>query len=103
MVCMGVFGHIETLGIESTGIVREVGQNVKHIKPGDRVAVVSSGIMQSQAVIPAVSCMKIPDDLSLDDAATMVVAFSTVLYSLNHIGRLEKGQVSRTYRYKVYC
>lgn len=93
MISMGVFGHIEGLGAECSGIVREVGQNVNHIQPGDRVAVAYSGVFQTRVVIPAFSCIKIPDNLSLEDAVTMTIAFLTVLYSLLYIGRLEKCEV----------
>lgn len=37
---------------------------------------------------------KIPDGLSLEEAATMPITFITVIYGLLHLRHLEKGDVS---------
>ncbi|KAL4875728.1 putative polyketide synthase [Aspergillus karnatakaensis] len=92
MVSMGLFGFVNDLGMESTGVVRQVGREVTTLEAGDHVLITAPGSMQTQVCLAESWCVKIPDWLSLEDAASMGVAFSTVLYSLVHLGRLEEGQ-----------
>ncbi|KAL3474867.1 KR domain-containing protein [Aspergillus californicus] len=91
MVSMGFLGFKDGIGIESTGIVRQVGKNVK-LQPGDEVMVTGTGTMQTRICQPAYRCVKIPSGVSLQDAATMTVAFSTVIYSPRDLGGIQRGQ-----------
>ena len=84
------------LGVEVSGIVRKVGPDVKHLKPGDRVLSCSndgafSTIFQTKGLV----CAKMPDDLGFSEAATMPVVYATVIYGLMDIGRLSKEQVTK--------
>lgn len=40
-----------------------------------------------------VLCVKIPDDLSFNEASTMFFPYMTAMHSLMNVGGLEKGQV----------
>lgn len=93
MVSMGVLGQIEDLGIEGSGVVVQRGSDVQHIHNGDRVLFVASGSLQTRRVIPARMCLKVPECLSLEDAATMPAVFATTIYALLHLARLKKSQV----------
>lgn len=94
MVAMGFFGNKEDLGLEGSGIVLRVGADVTDITVGDRVVLMHSGVLASNVVVPHEACIKLPQGLSMADAATMLTAYVTVLYSLLEIGALKKGQVS---------
>ncbi|OQE36960.1 hypothetical protein PENCOP_c011G07769 [Penicillium coprophilum] len=92
MVAMGFFGNKEDLGLEGSGIVLQVGADVTDFAVGDRVMLMHSGVLASNVVVPQESCIKLPTGLSMADAATMLTAYVTVLYSLLEIGALKKGQ-----------
>lgn len=94
MVAMGFFGNKEDLGLEGSGIVLQVGPDVADIVVGDRVMLMHSGVLASNVVVPQEACIKLPQGLSMADAATMLTAYVTVLYSLLEIGSLKKGQAS---------
>ena len=93
-MCMGVVdGTKDGVGLEGSGVIRQVGANVNDLKIGDRVLVSEHGCFSTRLVTSSKLCAKIPDDLSFEEAATMPCVYSTVIYSLLTIGRLEKGQV----------
>ena len=79
------------LGLEGSGIVRAVGTNVTHLKPGDRYMTMGITNMSTRKVGPAEHFVKIPDALSFEDAATMPCVYSTVIYSLLWEARIRKG------------
>ena len=61
---------------------------------GDRVfAVANDGCFTTNAILHAPLVIKIPDNLSFDEAATMAGGFATALQALVDVGQLEKGQV----------
>lgn len=90
---MGFFGNKEDLGLEGSGVVLQVGSDVRGIHVGDRVALMHSGVLASNVTLPQEACIKLPEGLSMADAATMLTAYVTVLYSLLEMGCLKKGQV----------
>jgi NADPH:quinone reductase-like Zn-dependent oxidoreductase len=83
-----------TLGVECSGIVRKVGSKVKGIEIGDRVMATLHGCFTSRVVLSGSNCVKISDDLTFQDAATMPCVYATVIRSLIDVGRVNKGQVS---------
>jgi acyl transferase domain-containing protein/NADPH:quinone reductase-like Zn-dependent oxidoreductase/2-polyprenyl-3-methyl-5-hydroxy-6-metoxy-1,4-benzoquinol methylase len=92
LIAMGIVGsNSASLGLEGAGIVKNVGSEVTNMVVGDRVLVFGAGCFSTSLIVPETLCAKIPDDLSLEDAATMPCVFSTVIYSLLHIGQLKKG------------
>lgn len=91
---MGVVeGTKEGLGLEGSGIIRQIGPDVKDLKIGDRVLISDHGCFSTRLVTSSRLCVKMPDDLSFEEAATMPCVYSTAIYSLLTIGRLEKDQV----------
>lgn len=92
---MGLFGSPDELGVEGSGIIRRVASDVStDLKPGDRVAVVNTGVFRTSAVIHSRRCIKLSDDITLEDAATMPSVYLTSIYCLVNLGRLKKGEVS---------
>ena len=101
MIAMGIVGGESTrkegtspLGLEGTGYVTEVGSEVTNIAIGDRVMLIGCGSVGIATIIqrPAKLCIRIPDQLSDEEAATMPVAYITVLMFLVERWKLEKGQ-----------
>lgn len=91
---MGVVdGTKAGIGLEAAGIIRSVGSEVKDFKVGDRVMMFEHGCFSTRLAISAKLAVKIPGDLSFEQAATLPCVYSTVIHSLLTIGRLEKGQV----------
>lgn len=88
-----VAGAKEGIGLEGAGIVRNVGSEVKDFGIGDRVLIFEHGCFSTRIAVAARLCVKIPDMLGFEEAATMPCVYSTVIYSLITIGRLEAGQV----------
>jgi NADPH:quinone reductase-like Zn-dependent oxidoreductase len=96
---MGVMGSVENIGIEGSGVVRSTGNKVNEIKAGDHVIFFGDGMMRTRKTVTEDRCIKIPSNLSLEDAATMPAVFATAIYSLLHIGLLEKDQVRINWSY----
>ncbi|HEY0289239.1 MAG TPA: NADPH:quinone reductase [Pseudomonas sp.] len=70
------------LGNEGAGVVEAVGSEVTHIKVGDRVAY-GTGPLGSYAdvhLIPAANLVKLPDDISFEQAAAVILKGLTVQY-----------------------
>ncbi|RUZ46540.1 alcohol dehydrogenase catalytic domain-containing protein, partial [Mesorhizobium sp. M7A.F.Ca.CA.004.05.2.1] len=61
-------------GSEAAGVVLEVGQGVDWLKPGDRIAyAVTTGAYAQQRVIDASRVVKVPDGISDEQAAAMML------------------------------
>ena len=81
------------LGSECSGIIRAIGPEAKGLLVGDRVAAMANGSFSSCVIVSEKSCVKLPDDLSFENAATMPVVFTTVIYSLLDLGKLDNDSV----------
>lgn len=95
---MGVVGGNEdgesALGVECSGVVKELGPGVSDFQVGDRIAATATGSYSTTLIAKTHGCVKIPHGLSFEEAATMPSVFGTVIYSLLELARLEAGQVS---------
>jgi len=82
-------------GQEAAGIVKEVGSEVSDLKPGDRVAYTSSlGSYAEFAAVPAVRLVKIPAELSFEQAAAAMLQGMTAHYLLNGSYKLASGETA---------
>jgi NADPH2:quinone reductase len=72
------------LGMEGAGIVEAVGEGVTHLRVGDRAAYASNpiGAYASARVMPARCVVKLPDFLSFEQGAAMMLKGMTVQYLL---------------------
>ncbi|KAK2021943.1 hypothetical protein LX32DRAFT_574456 [Colletotrichum zoysiae] len=80
------------LGISSSGRISAVGPDVKDFAVGDRVIGLFSGSFSSHLRTSATLVEKVPDSISLEEAATLPAAFGTALAALHHAGNLQTGQ-----------
>jgi NADPH2:quinone reductase len=82
-------------GQEAAGIVTEVGSEVSDLKPGDRVAYTSSlGSYAEFAAVPAARLVKIPAELSFEQAAAAMLQGMTAHYLLNGSYKLASGETA---------
>ncbi len=84
------------LGMEGAGIVEAVGEGVTHLRPGDRAAYASQpiGAYATARVMPARCVVKLPDFLSFEQGAAMMLKGMTVQYLLRRTlpqGGLQPG------------
>jgi NADPH2:quinone reductase len=81
-------------GNEGAGEVTAVGPDVTDIKVGDRVAyVVALGGYAAERLLPANRAVKLPDNISYEQAAGMMLKGMTVQYLLNRTFKVEKGTI----------
>ena len=73
-----------TLGMEAAGIVEAVGEGVTHLKPGDRAAYASNppGAYSEVRVVPARAVCRLPEDISFETGAAMMLKGLTAHYLL---------------------
>jgi NADPH:quinone reductase-like Zn-dependent oxidoreductase len=90
-----VDGTNDGIGLESSGIVRQIGPDVEGLQVGDRVLIYGRGCLSTRYVTSAKLCAKLSENLSFEEAATMPCVYSTVIYALMTVGKLEKGQVRK--------
>jgi NADPH:quinone reductase len=72
------------LGMEASGIVEAVGEGVTHLKVGDRAAYASQppGSYCEERVMPAKCVCKLPDAISFETGAAMMLKGLTAQYLL---------------------
>ena len=81
-------------GQEGAGVVTEVGAEVTNVKPGNRVAYTAIlGSYAEYAAVPAMRLVKIPDDVSFDLAAAVMLQGMTAHYLLKSTYKLQSGEV----------
>lgn len=82
-----------TPGGEIAGIIDAVGANVRGFMPGDRVAAwVLGGGLADYCLTPQCGLHHIPDNLSFDKAAALLVNYATALHGLNDRAGLRPGE-----------
>jgi NADPH2:quinone reductase len=80
------------LGNEGAGEVVAVGEGVTGFKPGDRVAYVTTlGSYADERIIPAKPLVKVPDGISDETAAAMMLKGMTVQYLLHRTYKVKPG------------
>ena len=81
-------------GNEGAGEVTAVGPGVTDVKVGDRVAyVVALGGYAAERLLPAERAVKLPDNISCEQAAAMMLKGMTVQYLLNRTFKVGKGTI----------
>ncbi|MFN3656300.1 MAG: quinone oxidoreductase family protein [Pseudolabrys sp.] len=81
-------------GNEGAGEVTEVGPGVTDLKVGDRVAyVVPLGGYSAERLLPAERAVKLPDNITYEQAAGMMLKGMTVQYLLNRTFKVGKGTI----------
>jgi NADPH2:quinone reductase len=81
------------IGLEAAGVVEAVGPGVSELKPGDRVAYANGpiGAYSELKVHPVDRLVKIPDGISFEQAASMMLQGLTVQYLLRRLYLVPKS------------
>jgi len=83
-----------TPGVETAGIVAEVGAEVTGVAVGDPViARMRTGGYAEEAVVPADRVIPLPKGLSFAEGACLMVSNLTAMNALIQCGRLQRGEV----------
>ena len=82
-----------TMGMEMAGTISAVGQGVRHLHVGQRVAAYSgkNGLAEYAAVSASV-CVPIPDAMPFTDAAAFLITYGTSHLALEDRARLKQGE-----------
>jgi NADPH2:quinone reductase len=82
------------LGAEGAGVVEAVGSAVSHLKVGDRVAYGTGplGAYSELHTLPAAHLVKLPDSISFELAASVMLKGLTVQYLLRQTYPLKAGE-----------
>lgn len=79
-------------GYEVAGIVAEVGENIRDFKPGDRI--MSAAYFNGYAtytVVDSDKALPLPDHLSFEEGAGLLVNFMTAWLALHEMARVREG------------
>lgn len=81
------------LGMEAAGVVEAVGEGVTHLKPGDRAAYASAppGAYTQARVMPAAQVCPLPEGISFEEGAAMMLKGLTVQYLFRRTVPIAKG------------
>lgn len=97
LTAMGMIPSIakagDGFGVECSGVVLAAGPLASEtFSVGDRVMAVSRNAYATATVVRVTNCVRIPDELSFEDAATMPCVYPTAIHAIINLARLEKGQ-----------
>jgi len=81
------------IGMEAAGVVLDVGEGVAHLLPGDRVAYACPppGAYATVRCLPAGQVVALPDDVSDETAAAVMLKGMTAEYLLHRTFRVRPG------------
>jgi len=80
-------------GAEVSGVVEAVGEGVKGLFKGDRViAVPGWGGLVERLAVPAASVIKMPEAMSFEEGAALVMTYGTSYYALKDRAQLKAGE-----------
>ncbi len=82
------------IGLEAAGVIEAVGPGVSHVKVGDRVAYAGGppGSYAEKRVMPAAPLVKLPDSVSDQQAAAMMLKGMTVQYLIRRTYKVKAGE-----------
>jgi len=80
-------------GSELAGVVKEVGEGVTNVKPGDRViAFTTYGAFAEEAKTEATRLLPMPKGMDFPSAASFILTYGTTDHALRDRGRLKAGE-----------
>jgi NADPH2:quinone reductase len=81
------------LGMEAAGVIEAVGEGVTHLKPGDRAAYAAAppGAYTEARVMSAAQVCPLPDGISTEDGAAMMLKGLTTHYLFRRTTPIARG------------
>ena len=82
------------IGLEGAGIITKIGENVKNFKVGDKIsyAGIPLGSYSTHRNYPTKNLVKVPDDIDLEVAATLMTKGLTTFYLLHKTFPVKSAQ-----------
>jgi len=82
------------IGAEASGIIKEIGSSVKDFKVGDRIsyAGIPLGAYSTHRIYPIKNLVKVPNNIALDIAATLMTKGLTTFYLLHKTYPVSSGE-----------
>ncbi len=82
-----------TPGSDISGVVKEVGEAVRHLKPGDEVfGFVSHGGLAEEVIVPSQACFHKPKQMEHHIAASFLMAYGTSYHALKDRAKLAQDE-----------
>ena len=83
-----------SLGLEGAGIITDIGENVKNFKVGDKIsyAGIPLGSYSTHRNYPTKNLVKVPDNIDLEVAATLMTKGLTTYYLLHRTYPVKSGE-----------
>lgn len=82
------------IGIEGAGVIEKVGPDVKNFNVGDKVAYASMplGSYPTHRIFPTTKLVKVPNEIELENVATLMTKGITVFYLLHKTYIVRPGE-----------
>lgn len=80
------------LGLECSGVITDIGEDVKGFHIGDEVMGLVLNCFASHAITDPRALVHKPADLSFEEAATIPLVFLASYYALNKLARVKEGE-----------
>lgn len=81
-------------GLEGAGVVEEIGEGVKNVKPGDRVAFIHQpGSYAQEYLLSADHLIPLPSHFSFEEGAAFPLQGMTAHYLLHEFHKIKSGDV----------
>lgn len=102
-IARGVYPHPKGYplvgGLELSGTVAAVGEGVSGIAPGERVATLAEagGAFAELCVVPAERVVKLPDAISLETGAAVMIQAFTAWHMLHNVSTTRPGDIILTH------
>ena len=83
-----------SLGLEGAGIITDIGENVKNFKVGDKIsyAGIPLGSYSTHRNYPTKNLVKVPENIDLEVAATLMTKGLTTYYLLHRTYPVKSGE-----------
>ncbi len=79
-------------GLECSGLVEAVGDEVTRVRPGQPVALLGEKCYAQYVLADAASVTPLPEGLDLDEAAAVIVNYATAYHMLHTMAQVQPGQ-----------
>ncbi|KAJ6070536.1 hypothetical protein N7467_011855 [Penicillium canescens] len=85
---------VEGFGVECSGVVIAIGHDMESLQVGDRVCALADCCFSTQVRCPAACAWPIgsSSQMAFEEAASILVAFTTAIYALSEVGRLRPAE-----------
>jgi NADPH:quinone reductase-like Zn-dependent oxidoreductase/NADP-dependent 3-hydroxy acid dehydrogenase YdfG/acyl carrier protein len=77
---------------EASGIIKTVGSDVSHFRPGDDVCLSFFGHLSTRVVAKESICQRVPAGVKMSEAACLPVTFATAVRALIDVARVKPRQ-----------